>query len=103
MPIERAILCGGVSDTKLAFGGNDPLRLRLWGRGANLALSFEDIRRQLLREIPKQFLDLIEIATYVYCADQVISRGSDVLRGMGEDGSSSGYPCASRICGPASR
>lgn len=85
MPNERAILCGGVSDTKLAFGGNDPLRLRLWGRGANLALSFEDIRRQLLREIPKQFLDLIEIATYVYCADQVISRGSDVLRGMGED------------------
>ena len=33
--------------------------------------------------MPDLLIDLIEIATYVYCADQAISRGRDQLSGMG--------------------
>src|SRR5262249_23548258 len=34
---------------------------------------------------PALLLDLIEIASYVYCADQAISRGGAAQRGMGAD------------------
>jgi len=85
MSNERAILCGGAPATSLRFGEKNPLRLRMYGSKPNVHLSFEDIRKPLFREIPDQFLDLIEIATYVYCADQAIVRDGDVLQGMGDD------------------
>ncbi|MDP6505377.1 MAG: 7-cyano-7-deazaguanine synthase, partial [Planctomycetota bacterium] len=83
MPNERAILCGGASSTKLRIRDDDPLRLKIWGQEANVNLSFEDIRRQLLSDIPSPFLDLIEIATYVYCADQAITRGGAGVDNLG--------------------
>jgi len=84
MSTERAILCGGASKGSLPFGSRNVLRLRMWGRNPNVNLCFEDIRRQLLREIPPQFLDLIEVATYIYCADQAIKRGGERDRSFGE-------------------
>ena len=38
-----------------------------------------------MREIPPDFRDLIEIATFVYCADQAISRGGDGIQKFGQD------------------
>lgn len=40
----------------------------------NITLRIEDIHQNLIRDIPPQFHDLIEIAAYVYCADQMICR-----------------------------
>ena len=39
----------------------------------------------MVRNVPDLLIDLIEIATYVYCADQAISRGGRVQVGMGAD------------------
>src|SRR5262249_53653313 len=38
-----------------------------------------------VRNIPGLLIDLIEIATYVFCADQAISRGGEAQQGMGAD------------------
>ena len=37
----------------------------------------EDIGRRLIKNVPDLLIDLIEIATYVYCADQAIRRGGE--------------------------
>lgn len=84
MSNRRAILCGGVSDENLSFGETRPLSLNLWGSTKNVDLRIEDIRRYMLKDIPPVFVDLIEIATYVYCADQAITRGRDTPDKLGE-------------------
>ena len=77
MANERSILCGDVTGDALPFNKKKPLSLRLWGTGENVSLCINDIRSQLLKDIPSSFHDLVEIATYVYCADQAITRGGD--------------------------
>jgi 7-cyano-7-deazaguanine synthase in queuosine biosynthesis len=78
---ERLIMCGEVRRT----GGDSILRLALSGRSQNITLRLEDISRKLIRNVPGLLIDLIEIAAYVYCADQAISRGGEVQRAMGAD------------------
>ncbi|HUW33766.1 MAG TPA: 7-cyano-7-deazaguanine synthase [Planctomycetota bacterium] len=43
------------------------------------------IREELLRDVPDRFCDLLEIATYVYVADQAATRGGDGVENVGED------------------
>jgi 7-cyano-7-deazaguanine synthase in queuosine biosynthesis len=85
MPNERAILCDNVSSTRIPFGKDDPLRLHLWGPHENVSLCINDIREHLLLDIPPQFQDLIEVATYIYCADQAITRGGNGVETFGKD------------------
>jgi len=85
MSNERSILCGDVKGDTLPFDDKKPLSLRLWGKGENVSLHISDIRSQLLKDIPSFFHDLIEIATYVYCADQAITRGGDGVDNFGEN------------------
>ncbi len=76
---EHLVLCG---DVKRA-GRQSPLTLALSGRSQNISLKIEDISKKLVRNIPDILIDLVEIATYVFCADQAISRGDEAQRGMG--------------------
>lgn len=85
MSNERSILCGDARGGALPFDKQKPLSLRLWGSGENVSLCISDIRSQLLKDIPSSFHDLIEIATYVYCADQAITRGGDGVDNFGEN------------------
>jgi len=85
MSNERSILCGDSGGAPLPFGLKKSLSLRLWGPGQNVSLRISDIRSQLLKDIPSSFHDLIEIATYVYCADQAIRRGGDGVNNFGEN------------------
>ena len=85
MPSERAILGRGMSDSKLPLGGDDPLRLLLWGKGENVHLHIDDLRRPLAQNLSDQFLDLIDIATYVYVADQATPRGGAGVENAGDD------------------
>ena len=78
---ERLVLCGGAKRA----GGNSTLRLALSGRLQNITLKLEDISKRLVKNVPDLLIDLIEIATYVYCADQATSRGGPVQVGMGAD------------------
>jgi hypothetical protein len=77
---ERLVLCSGAKRA----GGNSTLRLALSGR-SNITLKLEDISKKMVRNVPDLLIDLIEIATYVYCADQATSRGGPAQAGMGAD------------------
>jgi 7-cyano-7-deazaguanine synthase in queuosine biosynthesis len=81
MQPERLILCGGASKT----GEDAALRLATTGRRKNIILRLEDISKKLVKTVPAPLVDLLEIATYVYCADQAISRGGEMQRAMGAD------------------
>lgn len=83
MSNERAILCGDAPGSNLPFGGDDPIRLHMWGPRCNVQLRIEDIRDYMMRDVPSAFLDLIEIATYVYCADQATTRGGTGVEEFG--------------------
>ncbi len=85
MANERSILCGDVTRDALPFDEKRPLSLRLWGNGDNVSLRISDIDSQLLKDIPSPFHDLIEVATYIYCADQAITRGGDGVDNFGEN------------------
>ena len=77
MGSERLIICGGVRPSVTEATAEHALRLDLWGRSgpANITLRIEDIHQRLGREVPEAFQDLIEIAGYVFSADQATWRG----------------------------
>jgi len=85
MANERAILCGSVADGSLPFKDPRPLRLRMWGQHRNVHLIIQDVRRAMMKSLPPAFLDLIDIATYVYCGDQAVRRGGDGVQDFGEN------------------
>ncbi len=76
MAINRVILCGRVSQGNYPLADERPLRLRLRNPGRNVHLVLEDLSKDLWQTPPPALLDLIEIATCVYVADQAIRRGS---------------------------
>jgi hypothetical protein len=76
---ERLVLCGEAK----RVGAESILRLALDGRSQNVMLKLEDISKRLVQNIPDLLIELIEIASYIYCADQATSRGGDAQVGMG--------------------
>lgn len=85
MPNERAILCGNAPAKNNGQATEKSVRLRLWGRGAEVHLKSDDLSRPVSTDIPTTFADLIEIATYVYAADQAVTRGGDGVENVGAD------------------
>lgn len=77
------ILCGGSSAPYPAT--EQTIRLSVHGDDVNVRLRIEDISRTMLSNIPDVLLDLLEVAAYVYCADQRLPRGSDKLTDFGRD------------------
>lgn len=78
MQAKRNIFCGNVSTASIDFKPEHDLQLHLFGKedDGKLTLQIEDIRRKMFKDIPALFLDLLDIATYVYSADQAITRGT---------------------------
>jgi hypothetical protein len=76
---DHLIRCGGAAlDASLTKGRKKaPLALNLWGSRPNVMLKISDISEKMCANLPEALVDLIEIATYVYCADQAITRGGD--------------------------
>jgi len=68
-----------------ADGDDSTLRLALDGRSQNITLKLEDIGKRLVKNVPDLLVDLVEIAAYVYCADQATSRGGGAQAGMGSN------------------
>src|SRR6516225_5890793 len=85
MANKRAILCATASDGSLPFKDPRPLRLRMWGQKRNVHLTIQDVSRAMMKTLPPVFLDLIDIATYVYCGDQAVRRGGDGVLDFGEN------------------
>lgn len=85
MQDKRYIICGNASAAGISADPSNDLRLRLSGTEGkgNITLRIEDIHIKMQGNIPSQFHDLLEIATYVYSADQAIKRGADDVDNFG--------------------
>jgi 7-cyano-7-deazaguanine synthase in queuosine biosynthesis len=79
MQSKRYVICGNVDFDVPSEYRDKTLRYHLIGKDdkhpRKVTLKIGDIRSTLFKEIPDRFNDLLEIATYVYCADQEIVRG----------------------------
>lgn len=63
----------------------DAITMNVHGPSTNVKLRVDYISRAMLINIPDLLLDLLEIASYVYCADQRAGRGSEKLSNYGEN------------------
>ena len=61
------------------------LRLQRFGSKSNVDLKLQDISRRMVAKVPDLLADLLDIATYVLCADEAVSRGGEVRNGLGAD------------------
>ena len=77
MQSKHIIPCGGLKLSSAAGKAGEILALTLkgWRHSGNVELKIEDFHKGLFKAVPPQFEDLLEIASYVYCADQATSRG----------------------------
>ena len=85
MQDERYIICGNAPTSGIEENPERDLRQRLWGKDGpdKITLRIEDIHKKMSKDVPDSFQDLLEIATYVYSADQAIPRGADDVDSFG--------------------
>ena len=74
--VDRIILCGGCP-APARPKPDETVELNLAKPSGNVALEITDLSRKLAAEVPDILTDLVEVATYVYCADQAVTRGGD--------------------------
>ena len=75
--------CGGLAARPSTEGEHRTLDVQ--GPARNINLRIEDISKALVSDIPDVLLDLLEVAAYIYCADQQTRRGSEYLTDYGSD------------------
>lgn len=82
---KRYIICGTDSPHLQPEDGSEVLRLHLYGSDDDhkIKLEIEDIRKQIYKDVPIRLRDLLDIATYVYAADQAIKRGVNDVETFG--------------------
>lgn len=83
---EHLVLCGGAKLTSSQKAWQDAERLLLDAdpKRGNVNLRISDITDKMAASLPEVAADLIEVATYVYCADQAIRRGGPAEIDYGE-------------------
>jgi hypothetical protein len=80
---ESTIICGCLPRQR----GEDVssrIHLSLLGKDPNVHLRVSDITDRLVKSIQPLYLDLLEIAAYVYAADQSLKRGGDSAVDFGD-------------------
>ena len=77
---QHIIECG--VDAPSSEGG---IAMNVHGPSKNVNLRIDYISRTMLANLPDLLIDLLEIAAYVYCADQRLDRGTDKLSNFGEN------------------
>lgn len=75
--------CGGAEFSR--SGRCEHRSLDVQGTDRNINLRIGDISKALVSNIPAILLDLLEVAAYVYCADQQTRRGSEYLTDYGTE------------------
>lgn len=83
---RHIIPCGGLKAGRNVTADTKVLPLNLWSDTDEnyVELKVEDLHLALFKTVPDEFHDLLEIAAYVYCADQATSRGAKDVDGFGE-------------------
>ncbi len=76
MNADHNIYCSGAKQPAGKLPPDD-LALSLWNKKGewNLRLNLDQIHSRFYQNAKSRFIDFLEIATYVYCADQVFKRG----------------------------
>jgi hypothetical protein len=70
---KHLFLCGGVPS--VARRNQKAIRLDTSGNNENIHLKISDVTEAMVADLPPILADLLEVAAYVYCADQTVSRG----------------------------
>jgi 7-cyano-7-deazaguanine synthase in queuosine biosynthesis len=81
---EWLVSCGN-APAPHASAAAQRLHLHLDGPVRNVNLQLHDISRRMAADIPPILTDLIEIAAYVFAADEMASRGGPTMAAMGRD------------------
>jgi hypothetical protein len=63
----------------------EAITMNVHGPSKNVNLRIDYISRTMLSNLPDLLIDLLEVAAYVYCADQRLVRGSEQLSKFGEN------------------
>jgi 7-cyano-7-deazaguanine synthase in queuosine biosynthesis len=79
---DRVILCGGLAAPASARG-RPALALDLRQPDGNVTLKLLDISGRMTANMAPVLVDLLEVATYVYCADQASTRGGPTSQDFG--------------------
>lgn len=83
---ERIVVCGGLQAER---GDPDNLIELDVQAGSGLTkkinLKIGDICDRMVANMPEVLIDLLEISSYVYCADQFTKRGTNLMRDMGAE------------------
>jgi hypothetical protein len=79
-----------VKSTRIECGAAKPsqadaIALNVHGQGKNVNLRIDYITRAMVANVPDLLIDLLEIAAYVYCADQRVTRGGPTLANFAEN------------------
>lgn len=83
---ETPILCGGADSARVSAGNSLKLDIEApKGDAAKVNLHIEHLTKTMVANVPDRLADLLEIACYVFCADQFVSRGGNQMRKMGAD------------------
>ena len=84
MEIKHHIFCGGIPAGNTGKDSTH-LSLNLWPNrpGTNVRLTIEHLHKKFYKNIPSQFHDLLEIASYVACGDHALKRGSLDVQTLG--------------------
>ena len=85
MRTEKIFLCGGVKPDG-GVGSGHALKLDAWerGLGKTVTLKIAAMNRHLGKNIAPVFHDLLEVAAYVWTADQMVGRGAKDVDTFGE-------------------
>lgn len=81
---QYTFICGGASGSDLACA-DQVFRMNVGGPDCNVNLRLTDVSRALVSDLPDHLVDLLELAAYVYCADQRARRGTEKLSKAGEN------------------
>ena len=76
------ILCGGLTAPASARG-KQTLALDVQHPDGNVTLKLRDISGRMTANMDPVLVDLLEIAAYVYCADQGATRGGPTSQDFG--------------------
>lgn len=81
---ERLILCGGLKEKGASSKNSISLDVNASRKSsARVNLEFGDISGRMVENVPAVLADLLEVAAYVYCADQFTRRGGPTMPQMG--------------------
>ena len=80
--LDHLFLCGLGPTQRAGYEGGRELHLH--GTKQNLRLQMDNVRSWLSEVEPALLTDLVEVATYVFAADNLVSRGGDAFKNMGE-------------------